>query len=83
MNYIGMINKIEAILQAAKNRPKRKKAGAKGLLAPRENSMASKKATPADDGEPPTEILLARYIGQIRKAKAEMKKAMQKENKDA
>jgi hypothetical protein len=45
--------------------------------------MASKKATPADDGEPPTEILLARYIGQIRKAKAEMKKAMQKENKDA
>ena len=83
MNYIAMMNKIESILKAAQDRPKRKKAGAKGLLAPRANSIASKRADSGSKGEPPTELLLARYVAQIRKAKAEMKKAMEKENKDA
>lgn len=79
MNYNAMMRKVETILQAAKNRPKRKKAGAKGLLAPREGAMQTKKPA-GDKGEMPTEVQLARYIDRIRKAKAEMKKAMEKNN---
>lgn len=79
MNYNTMVRKIELILQAAENRPKRKKAGAKGLLAPRDGAMQTKKSA-ADKGEMPTEVMLARYIKRIRDAKAEMKKAMEKKD---
>lgn len=79
MNYNAMMRKVETILQAVEKRPKRKKAGAKGLLAPRDGAMPSKKSA-GDKGEMPTEVMLARYIKRIRDAKAEMKKAMEKNN---
>lgn len=79
MNYNTMVRKIEMILQMAENRPKRKKAGAKGLLAPRDGAMQTKKPA-IDKGEMPTEVQLARYIKRIRDAKSELKKAMEKNN---
>ena len=79
MNYNTMMRKIETILKAVENRPKRKKAGAKGLMAPRAGAMPSKKPA-GDKGDMPTEVQLARYIDRIRKAKSEMKKAMEKKN---
>jgi hypothetical protein len=79
MNYNTMMRKIEMILQAVEKRPKRKKAGAKGMMAPREGSpMPSAKGKPS--GELPVELQLARYVKKIRDAKAEMKKAMEKNN---
>jgi hypothetical protein len=82
MNYNNVMKKIEAILSAASNKPKRKNAGAKGLLAPRENMSRGGASKPTSDDDIPVELKLARYIANIRKAKNEMKKTSEKE-KDA
>jgi hypothetical protein len=82
MNYNNVMKKIEAILSAASNKPKRKSAGAKGLLAPRENMSRGGASKPMSDDDMPVELKLARYIANIRKAKNEMKKTAKKE-KDA
>lgn len=80
MNYNTMMRKIEMILQAVEKRPKRKKAGAKGMMAPREGSPMPSAKGKQGDGEIPMELQLARYIKKIRDAKTEMKKAMEKNN---
>ncbi len=82
MNYINSMRKIEAILAKAANRPKRKAAGSKGLMAPRQNigKRVGGDKPPMSMDDIPSEIKLARYVALIRKSTAQLKKEMEKKN---